>query len=178
MLTVKLFLVVSALCLGHAMGSRVAGCQGYQDCSHQRGDNCYKNMCLNATEAMKIAFEIDKPCKSESDCPEACMTGRLTPAVCGPYLRVLRLPGATHVPECDSKADCSGEGEECIVRPHGNECTTPENFMEEEFSIGMECQSNADCPEACYTAHDNPTCGPFLSRMNPDNPVWDDNTMG
>ena len=78
------------------------------------------------------------------------------------------------------------------MRPQGNECTTTEQFIKEEFDIGkhckchtyycllpgMECQSNADCPEACYTAHHNPTCGPFISRMNPDNPVWDDNTMG
>ena len=56
MLTVKVYLV--ALCLGHAIVSRVAGCQGYKDCSLERGENCYKNMCLNATEAMQIAFDI------------------------------------------------------------------------------------------------------------------------
>ena len=67
------------------------------------------------------------------------MTGRLTPAVCGPYLRILRVPGATHSPRCESKADCAGEEEECMVRPQGNECTTPQQFMKEEFAIGKIC---------------------------------------
>ena len=64
------------------------------------------------------------------------MTGHLSPAVCGPYLRILRLPGATHPPQCQAKVDCKEE-EECMVRPQGNECITPQHFMEEEFAIGI-----------------------------------------
>merc|ERR1712203_845053 len=147
------------------LGGAGAACQGDHDCDLQREESCYKNICLNATQIMQLAFQIGKPCESDSDCPEACMSGHLTPAVCGPYLRILRLPGASHPPQCQAKVDCKEKEEECMVRPQGNECITPQHFMEEEFAIGKPCVSAADCPEACYTSFKKPSCGPYLTRL-------------
>ena len=61
MLTHSIILLSSCLCLPLAMASRGAGCQGYQDCSLEREENCYKNMCLTAKEIMALAFDIGKP---------------------------------------------------------------------------------------------------------------------
>ena len=32
----------------------------------------------------------------------------------------------------------------------------------EYFATGKPCDSNADCPEACYTGRNPSTCGPWL----------------
>merc|ERR1711892_32724 len=166
--------LVSAWCLALAVGRGNSGCQGFGTCPAD--ENCYKNLCLDAREIMKLAFEIGKPCTEDADCPEACMTG-LNEPVCGPYLRSLRLPEAQHEPECKKQADCAGQEKMCIVRPKGNECRTPAEYMQDEFAVGLECVTHLDCPEACYTAFDNPTCGPYLSRMGKVNPEWDDNSL-
>lgn len=63
------------------------------------------------------------------------MTGYLTPAVCGPYLRTLRLPGISPTMQCRASKDCQ-EGEECLVRPQGTQCISPQQYMQEEFAIG------------------------------------------
>ena len=44
--------------LASASLARRGGCQGYGDCSVEREENCYKNLCLNATEIMQLAFDI------------------------------------------------------------------------------------------------------------------------
>merc|ERR1719427_1581156 len=126
-------LLLAIVCMwttGVVWCTRSAGCQGTQDCDKDQEEHCYKNMCLSAGEVMQLAFQIGKPCEEEADCPEACYT-QLVPSTCGPYLRSLRLPVPTHEAECHSEEDCDGGEEQCIVRPQGNECNTPAQFMEE-----------------------------------------------
>ena len=40
------------------LGGAGAACQGDHDCHLQREESCYKNICLNATQIMQLAFQI------------------------------------------------------------------------------------------------------------------------
>ena len=44
------------------------------------------------------------------------------------------------------------------------DCSASEwqEFQQTLFAIGRPCSSHSDCPEACYTARETPTCGPWL----------------
>jgi len=145
-------LLTSLLLTSLMVTTTLASC----DCG---GDmTCYRDQCRTAQEISVLAFEAGKPCESHGDCKEACMQTKK----CGPYLRSLRIPPLKHEDECVSDSDCKNKDESCIATLRGMECATWKSIMTEVFKLGTPCQSKSQCPEACYTSHENPTCGPFL----------------
>ena len=145
----RLVLLVLSVCMKVSVASS-ASCSGDQDCSASTDLHCYRGNCKTSDEIAKLAFDAGyllllvyenhgllcpgKTCTEHSDCPEACQT-RLSPAVCGPYLRSVREPGASHPDDCSSDQECDQE-ESCITTPRGTECLTWQQVMVEFFHIG------------------------------------------
>merc|ERR1712098_130580 len=58
---------------------------------------------------------------------------------------------------CSTDSDC-GEGGECQVGQTFAFCFN----HTQHYKIGCPCETHDDCPEACYSGREVPTCGPWL----------------
>merc|ERR1712227_64122 len=80
-------------------------------------------------------------------------------------LRILLLPlllssalGCTNWDSCEKPEHYCYQGA----------CLTSGEYMQVKFALGTSCSTMEDCPEACNTGLDPPTCGPFLrNRRTP-----------
>merc|ERR1712212_44728 len=75
-----------------------------------------------------------------------------------PILVTSSTPGCTKWDSCEEPEHYCYQGA----------CLTSGEYMQVKFALGTSCTKMEDCPEACRTALDPPTCGPFLrNRRTP-----------
>merc|ERR1711997_668605 len=85
---------------------------------------------------------------------------------CSPPTLLLLLPllVTSTTLGCTKRDSCKEPEHYC----YQGACLTSGEYMQVKFALGTSCTTMEDCPEACRTALNPPTCGPFLrSRRTP-----------